>query len=96
MEIAFHVEKNKFRSILERLKKDEKVSLASIKSRDASLIGKEGYIILIAGLEEYCNKAKEIVGNNGTLLNNEEMEKVKKEVEKEEEEAKKGFGFILG
>ncbi|MCS7123651.1 MAG: hypothetical protein RMJ17_03730 [Candidatus Aenigmarchaeota archaeon] len=96
-EIVIHIEKNKFFSLLNKLKEDEKVSLATIKTREASIIGKDGFLIIVSGIEEYCNRAKEIATTNGgVLLDEAYIKKVLEEIKKEEEKAKEGFGFLLG
>jgi len=95
MEVVFHVDSKNFKSLLEKLRKDEKVSLASIKSREASIINKEGFLIIVSGLEEYCERAKEIAKESAKILE-EEKEEIIKRIREEEEKAVEGFGAIIG
>lgn len=95
MQIVFYLESRNFKKALEILRKDEKVSLASIKSREASIIGKDGYLIVVDGLDEYCNRAKEMLKDVATTLEDNEKQLALKKIEEEEKLAAESFGSIL-
>jgi len=80
----------------EKLKKDDLVSGASIKVRDAGIVNKEGVYFYIEGTEDKIKKARELAKDLGEEVLGEEKEKVVNILKEEEEKAIEGFGAILG
>jgi len=80
----------------EKLKKDDLVSGASIRVRDASIVNKEGVYFYLEGTEDKIKRAKELSKDLGEEVLGEEKEKVVKILRDEEERAIEGFGAILG
>jgi len=80
----------------EKLKKDDLVSGASIKVRDANIVNKDGMYFYLEGTEDKINKAKELAKDLAEEVSGEEKEKVVKILKEEEERAIEGFGAILG
>jgi len=94
MEVLFFVEKKNYKKLEEILKKDDLVSGASIKIRDASDFGKEGFYFFLEGTEDKIKKAKELAKDLAKEIEGEEKEKVKAKIKEEEEKALEGFGFL--
>ncbi|MCS7134785.1 MAG: hypothetical protein N3D78_02710 [Candidatus Aenigmarchaeota archaeon] len=94
MELLIFVEKKNYKKVEELLKKDDIVSGASIKIRDASDFGKEGFYFLLEGTEEKINKAKELSKNLAMEVVGKEKEGVVAKIKEEEEKAIEGFGFL--
>jgi len=80
----------------ERLKKDDLVSGASIRIRDASIVNKEGVYFYLEGTEDKIKKAREISKDLAIEVYGAEKENVLKILKEEEERAMEGFGLILG
>jgi len=80
----------------EKLKKDDLVSGASIKVRDAIIVNKDGVYFYLEGTEDKIKKAKELAKDLAEEVLGEEKEKVVKILKEEEERAIEGFGAILG
>jgi uncharacterized protein (DUF2164 family) len=80
----------------EKLKKDDLVSGASIKVRDAIIVNKDGVYFYLEGTEDKIKKAKELAKDLADEVLGEEKEKVVKILKEEEERAIEGFGAILG
>ena len=93
----FEIEKENER-IIDEIKKDDLVSRQSIWTRDAKSLGLEGEKIYlkIEGDEEAIEKAKEIIGDKGKLLEGGEAEKINEKFVADEEKASEGMGFIFG
>ena len=89
--VAKEVEKVK-----ELLFKDEIVSRASILFKDGKEFGKEGFVFIVSGTEEQCERAKELVKELAEELKDKEKEEIIKKVEAEQAKAAEGFGLILG
>ena len=96
MEIVLLIEKKDYQKIREILLKDEVSSKASIKFKDASMLGKEGYYCYISRTEEQCKKALELTKEVAKKVSEEEEKKVIKEIKEEENKANEGFGAIFG
>ncbi len=88
--------KENWKKLEEKLKKDDLVSGASIKIRDANILGKEGFYFYLEGTEDKISKAKEISKELAEEVKEEEKIKVVEILKKEEEKAMEGFGAILG
>jgi nitrogen regulatory protein PII len=98
MEIVFKVEKQNLQKVKDVLLKDEKVSRASVLFKESSSLGLEGdeYFCYISGLEEACERAKELMKDLGEVVNEEDMKKIINKIKEEEESAMTGFGNIFG
>lgn len=95
MDLLLFCKKENWKKLEERLKKDDLVSGASIKIRDASILGKEGFYFYLEGTEDKIKKARELAKDLAEEVK-EEKEKVIKVLKEEEEKAIEGFGAILG
>lgn len=84
------------RKLEEKLKKDELVSGASIKIRDASIINKDGVYFYLEGTNDKIEKARELSKDLAKEVFGEEKENVVKILKEEEEKAMEGFGLIIG
>ncbi len=93
----FEIEKEN-EKIIDEIKKDDLVSRQSIWTRDAKSLGLEGENIYlkIEGDEKAIEKAKEIIGDKGKLLEGEEAVKINEKFVADEEKASEGMGFIFG
>lgn len=98
MEIVFKVKKQNLQKAKDVLLKDEKVSRASVLFKESSSLGFEGdeYFCYISGLEEACEKARELMEGLGEVVNEEEKKKIIGKIKEEEESAMTGFGSIFG
>ena len=98
MEVVFKIKKENLQKAKDVLLKDEKVSRASVLFKESSGLGFEGddYYCYISGLEEACEKAKELMKDLGEVAEEEEMKKVIEKIKEEEESAMTGFGNIFG
>ncbi len=88
--------KENSRKLEEKLKKDDLVSGASIKVRDASIVNKDGVYFYLEGTNEKIEKAKELSKDLAEEILGEEKENVVKILKEEEEKAVEGFGLIIG
>jgi hypothetical protein len=96
MDLLLFCKKENSKKLEEKLKKDELVSGASIKVRDASILNKDGVYFYLEGTEDKIIKAKELsLGLAEEVLGN-EKENVIRILKEEEEKAIEGFGAILG
>ena len=84
------------RKLEERLKKDELVSGASIKIRDANIVNKDGVYFYLEGTNEKIEKARELSKDLAEEISGEEKESVIKILKEEEEKAIESFGLIIG
>ena len=96
MDLLLFTKKENWKKLEEKLKKDELVSGASIKIREASIVGKEGFYFYIEGTEDKIKKARELGKELAEEVSGEEKEKIVKLLKEEEEKAIEGFGAILG
>lgn len=77
------------------VKQDDLVSRQSIKVKDASMYSSEkGFFIIIEGNEKSIHRADELLKEFGKKYP--KKEEVLEKIDKEEEEANVGFGFIVG
>jgi len=96
MDLLLFSKRENSKKLEEKLKKDDLVSGASIKVRDASIVNKEGVYFYIEGTEDKIKKAKELAKDLGEEVLGEEKEKVVSILKEEEERAIEGFGAVLG
>jgi len=96
MDLLLFSKRENSKKLEEKLKKDDLVSGASIKVRDASIVSKEGVYFYIEGTEDKIKKARELAKDLGEEVLGEEKEKVVNILKEEEEKAIEGFGAILG
>jgi len=98
MELVFKVKKQNLQKAKNVLLKDEMVSKASVVFKESKSLGFSGndYYCYISGLEEACNKAKELMKDLGKITDKKEAEKVISLIKSEEELAMSGFGSIFG
>ena len=96
MDLLLFSERENSKKLEEKLKKDDLVSGASIKVRDAIIVNKDGVYFYLEGTEDKIKKAKELAKDLAEEVLGEEKEKVVKILKEEEERAIEGFGAILG
>jgi len=96
MDLLLFSKRENSKKLEEKLKKDDLVSGASIRVRDAGIANKEGIYFYIEGTEDKIKKAIELAKDLGEEVSGEEKEKVVKILKEEEERAIEGFGAILG
>jgi len=96
MDIVIHLASRDAQAIKDILNKDEKVSRASMVFRDASSLGKEGQLCHIAGTEEQCRQALDIVKEVAKETDAETKEAFLRKLREEEEAAGAGFGSLFG
>ncbi|MDI6825692.1 MAG: hypothetical protein QMD36_00640 [Candidatus Aenigmarchaeota archaeon] len=97
MEIVLKTKKENLQKVKDIILKDDTVSRASVIFKEAKSIGLKGneYFCYISGLEEACNKAKELTKNSAEIANKKEEEEIIKKIKEEEETALSGFGSIF-
>lgn len=98
MEMVFKVEKQNLQKVKDILLKDEIVSKASVMFKESKSLGLEGnhYYCYISGLDEACDKAKELTKDLVEVVNEEDTKKIIEKIKFEEESAMTGFGDIFG
>jgi nitrogen regulatory protein PII len=98
MEIVLKIKKENLQKVKDVLLTDDTVSRASMTFKEAKSLGFKGneYFCYISGLEEACNKAKELTKDNAVIANKKEEEEIIKKIKEEEESAMSGFGSIFG
>lgn len=101
MELILLIKIEDYPKLKDILLKDDIVSRASIKFKDAKEFGKEGYVCYISGLEEQCKRALELAKDeNGNELVEEikgkDKENIINKFREEEDKAMEGFGGIFG
>ena len=98
MEVVFKIEKQNLQKVKDVLLKDEIVSKASITFKESKSLGFEGnhYYCYISGLDEACDKAKELTKNLAEVVNEKDVKKIIEKIKSEEESAMTGFGDIFG
>jgi len=101
MELLLLIKTENYPKVKDILLKDDVVSRASIKFKEAKEFEKEGYFCYVSGLEEQCKKASEIIKDEeGNILAEEikgkDKEKIINKFKEEENRAMEGFGGIFG
>ena len=98
MEIVFKIKKQNLQKVKDVLLKDELVSKASIIFRESKSLGFKGneYYCYVSGIDEVCERAKELVKDLGKIANKKHAEEAIKKIKLEEETAMTGFGDIFG
>jgi uncharacterized protein (DUF2164 family) len=96
MDLLLFSKRENSKKLEEKLKKDDLVSGASIKVRDAIIVNKDGVYFYLEGTEDKIKKARELAKDLAEEVLGEEKEKVVKILKEEEERAIEGFGAILG
>jgi len=99
MDIVIHSEGDNYRKLKEKLLSDDFVNRASISFKDAKQFGMDtGYVCVVSGDEERCEKALEIAKENelGKEIEGEEKKKILSKMKEEGNKASEGFGSIFG
>ncbi|MCD6226780.1 MAG: hypothetical protein J7J93_03235 [Candidatus Aenigmarchaeota archaeon] len=98
MEIVIEIKKENLQKAKEILLKDDVVSRATIIFKEAKTLGfdNKNYYCYISGLEEQCEKAKELIKDISKLIENEKKDEIIKKIKEEENTALEGFGNIFG
>ncbi len=98
MEIIFKIEKQNLQKVKDILLKDETVSKASINFKESKGLGLVGdhYYCYISGLDEACEKAKELTKDLAEVVNEKAAKEIIEKIKSEEESAMTGFGDIFG
>jgi len=98
MEIVIEIKKENLQKAKEILLKDDVVSRATIIFKEAKTLGfdNKNYYCYISGLEEQCEKAKELIKDIAELIENEKKDKIIEKIKQEENIALEGFGNIFG
>ena len=97
MEVVFEIEKKNLQKVKNVLLKDDTVSRASVLFKEAKTFGfdKDVYYCYVSGLEEACEKAKELMKDLGKVSSKKTKEQVVQKIKQEEESAMTGFGDIF-
>lgn len=98
MEIVLKIKKENLQKVKDLLLKDGTVSRASVTFKESKSLGFKGndYLCYISGLEEACNKAKELTKDSAEIVSKKKEEEIIKKIKEEEESAMSGFGNIFG
>jgi len=98
MEVVFKIEKQNLQKVKDVLLKDETVSKASITFKESKGLGLDGdhYYCYISGLDEACDKAKELTKDLAEVVNERDSKEIIEKIKSEEESAMTGFGDIFG
>jgi hypothetical protein len=98
MEIVLKIKKENLQKVKDVLLKDDTISRASVIFKESKSLGFKDneYICYISGLEEACNKAKELTKNSAKIVNKKDEKEIIKKIKAEEESALSGFGNIFG
>ena len=98
MEVVFKIKKQNLQKIKDVLLKDETVSKASIIFKGSKSLGFEGdyYYCYISGLDESCDKAKELTEELTEVVDEKDAKKIIEKIKEEEESAMSGFGNLFG
>lgn len=85
-------------AVIGKLVQDDLISRQTIVVRDTGSLGLEGdeTIILIEGAPEALAKAKDILGESGSLLGGEEKDQVHHKIKEAEDSAAEGLGLMFG
>ncbi len=97
MYAIFGVDRSKF-SMVEEILREDIISRMSITKKDGTSIGfdEDLQYILLEGEEKVVEMAKEKFKGVGKLLEEDETEKIREKIKREEEEAASGIGLIFG
>jgi hypothetical protein len=97
MEIVLKIRKENLQKVKDILLTDDTVSRASLIFKETKSLGFKDneYFCYISGLEEACNKAKELTKKLAEISNKKEESDVIKKIKEEEESAMSGFGNIF-
>ncbi len=98
MEIVLKIEKKNLEQVKSTLLTDDVVSRGSITFKEAKSLGMKGggYYCYITGIDNVCNKAKDLVKDTAKLVEGKERDEVIAKIKAEEEQAAEGFGAIFG
>jgi len=96
MDLLLFCRKENSRKLEEKLKKDDLVSGASMKIRDANIVNKDGVYFYLEGTNDKIERARELSEGLAEEISGEEKESVIKILKEEEERAMEGFGLIIG
>ena len=96
MDLLLFCRKEDSKNLEEKLKKDDLVSGASIKIRDANILNKDGVYFYLEGTNDKIERARELSKGLAEEISGEEKESVVKILREEEEKAMEGFGLIIG
>ena len=98
MEVVFKIEKQNLQKVKDVLLRDETVSKASVMFKESKSLGLEGdyYYCYISGLDEACDKAKELTKELAEIINEKDAKEIIEKIKSEEETAMTGFGDIFG
>ncbi|MEX2738593.1 MAG: hypothetical protein Q6356_005940 [Candidatus Wukongarchaeota archaeon] len=98
MEMILKIEKQNLQKVKDILFKDERVSRASIMFKESESLGFEGnhYYCYISGLDEACDKAKELTKDLAEVVNEKNTKEIIEKIKSEEESAMTGFDDIFG
>jgi hypothetical protein len=93
MEIVLKIRKENLQKVKDILLTDDTVSRASLIFKETKSLGFKDneYFCYISGLEEACNKAKELTKKLAEISNKKEESDVIKKIKEEEESAMSGF-----
>jgi len=96
MEIVIEIKKGNLQKVKEILLKDDIVSRATIVFKEAKTLGfdNKNYYCYISGLEEQCEKAKELIKDIAKIVEN--KDEIIEKIKQEENVAMEGFGGIFG
>lgn len=96
MEIVLHFKSENYAKGKDTLLTDDVVDRASLTFKEGSIIGKDGYYCLLAGTEEQCKRALELVKDLAEEVKDDTKTQLINKIKEEEEKAISGFGDILG
>ena len=98
MEMILKIKKENLQKVKDVLLKDDTVSRASVIFKESKSLGFKNneYFCYISGLEEACNKAKELTKILAEITNKKDEVEIIKKIKEEEESAMSGFGNIFG
>ena len=86
MEVVFKIEKQNLQKVKDILLKDETVSKASVMFKESNSLGLEGdyYYCYISGLDEACDKAKELTKDLAEVVNEMDAKEIIEKIKSEE------------
>ncbi len=97
MDAVYFIPRDKFQDVENALLKDDVLSRQSLTFRNAAIFGSKEDVVCvkISGSDEAMEKAKELVGDKGKLIEGKEKEKILKQITEEEDAVAQGFGSIF-
>ena len=97
MDAVYFISREKFQDVENALLKDDVLSRQSLTFRNAAVFGskEDAVCIKISGSDEAMDKAKELVGKDGKLIEGKEKERILKQITEEEDAVAQGFGSIF-